>query len=101
MSKITELARDMACMARTEWCNRDPATSCWCHLNDLFAGHGMGKKSHDALGFIACSSCHDVVDGRAKGLSKEQKRAISYEAMARTWAYLIDSGLVEINVKRK
>ena len=99
--KITELARGAPCQARTTFCNGRNDTSVWCHLNDLFAGKGVGKKSHDALGFIGCSDCHDAYDGRSGMLTREQKRVIGWEAHCRTLAYLLDNDLIEITVKRK
>ena len=98
--KITELARGAPCMAQTEVCNHDSETVVWAHLNDSFAGHGMGKKSHDALGFLSCSACHDLYDGRRGMLPRAVKRAIGYEALARTYAHLLDAGKIQITVTK-
>ncbi len=99
--KITELARDVPCTARTRACNNNRSTSVWCHLNDLFVGRGAYHKGHDILGFIGCSDCHNLYDGRAGGLSLEEKRIIGWEAHARTLAYLLDNDLIEIVVKKR
>jgi len=87
-------------MARTLWCNNNTETTVWCHLNDLFAGRGSFHKGHDILGFFGCSSCHDVYDGRAKvkNLSGDERRRIGYEAHARTQAFLIENGHLEVRI---
>lgn len=87
-------------MAQTLVCNHDSETVIWAHLNDQFAGHGMGKKSHDQLGFFACACCHDLYDGRRGELTRLQKRNIGYESMARTYAYLLDAGKIQITVTK-
>lgn len=100
LTGLRRIAQDKPCCARTDWCNHDPKTSVWCHLNDLFAGHGAGHKAHDLLGFIGCSSCHDVIDGRAHILetTRNERRALSYEAVVRTQAYLLDNELLTVRV---
>lgn len=97
---LRRLAKDKPCCARTQWCNSNPETTVWCHLNDLFAGHGIGHKGHDVLGFLGCSNCHDVIDGRAHihETTREERRQMSYEAMCRTQAYLLGLGLLSVKV---
>ena len=87
-------------MARTAWCNSNPETTVWCHLNDLFAGRGHAHKAHDLLGFLGCSNCHDVIDGRAhiNETTREERRSWSYEAACRTQAYLLDNQLITVKV---
>lgn len=66
MSKLREAARGQMCTLRLEGCNYDPATSVLAHIR--MSGHcGMGIKPHDIKSCIACSHCHDVIDGRVKG----------------------------------
>ncbi len=62
---IRDAARDEECTVRIVGaCNFDPATSVWSHMPSLDADRGMGMKAIDLAGAIACSGCHDVVDGR-------------------------------------
>lgn len=97
---LRQVAQGKPCCAKTKWCNSDAATTVWCHLNDLFAGHGAGHKAHDLLGFLGCSNCHDVIDGRMHVLetTKDERRAWSYEAVCRTQAYLLDNELLTVKV---
>lgn len=97
---LRQLAQDKPCCARTRWCNGDNRTTVWCHLNDQFAGRGKDHKAHDLLGFFGCSSCHDVIDGRAHILetTREERRAMGYEAVCRTQAYLLDNELLIVKV---
>ena len=62
---IRESARGEECSVRIVGaCNFDPATSVWSHLPSIAGGRGMGMKAIDECGAVACSACHDVVDGR-------------------------------------
>ena len=100
LPSLRQLARGKPCMARTRWCNGNPESVSWCHLNDLFSGRGVGHKSHDLLGFLGCQECHAVIDGRAHVLetTREQRRAWSHEAVCRTQAYLLDNDLLHVKV---
>ena len=97
---LRQLARDKPCMARTQWCNGNPATTVWAHLADQWAGRGIAHKAHDLLGFFGCNACHDVIDGRDKVLetTREERRSWAYEAVCRTQAYLLDNGLISVKV---
>lgn len=64
MSKVRESARGEDCTLRFPGvCNFDVATTVFCHSNRLSDGKGMGMKAK--IGAYGCSSCHDVLDGRA------------------------------------
>lgn len=63
---ITQSAKGEECTMNTPWCNYDPSTTVWAHLNDSFAGKGMGIKADDDAGFMCCSSCHSAYDGAIK-----------------------------------
>ena len=74
--KIINTARGAACALRLPGiCNNDPATTVWAHLNGF--GKGMGMKTHDILGFPACSACHAAFDtdrrSKADDNAKDQK----------------------------
>ena len=71
MSKITAFAKGRDCTARIPGiCNDNPETVVWCHLNSIRWGAGRGHKSPDACGLIACSACHDAIDGRGSSAEK-------------------------------
>ncbi len=94
MSKITKFAKGQPCQVRLPThCNWNNETVVFAHLN----GAGMGMKHKDLFGAFACSSCHDVLDGRKKsGLTQDDKRLYHYEAMHRTQQILLDNGLIKI-----
>lgn len=66
MSKLRELARGQPCMIRIPGvCNGNPETTVLAHYR--MAGLcGTGQKPIDECGAWACSSCHDLVDGRKR-----------------------------------
>ncbi|HCE21893.1 MAG TPA: DUF1364 domain-containing protein, partial [Hyphomonas sp.] len=58
---ITQSARGKPCALRLPGiCNGNPETTVWAHVNGF--GKGMGVKTHDLLGFPACSACHAAYD---------------------------------------
>lgn len=69
MSKLRKLARGQECQLRlfddhgNRICNGDSNTVVLCHIRRGCVG-GIGRKPHDLVGVYACSSCHDVLDGR-------------------------------------
>ena len=67
---------------------------CLAHSNALKDGRGIGHKSHDEAGAILCHSCHDYVDGRAGGASKEAKRAFHEHAAEKTRAWWQVNGYI-------
>ena len=110
MSKITESARGEECQVRIPGvCNHNPETTVFAHLG----GGGMGAKQPDCEGAYSCSSCHDVVDGRAgfdlgdimyflgadpsiatPAVQKMYLENSFHEACVRTRKILIDKGLL-------
>jgi hypothetical protein len=64
MTPIRRAARGEECTLRFPGiCNRDPATSVWCHSNRYEHGKGLGLKSNDEHGCVGCSACHAFYDG--------------------------------------
>jgi hypothetical protein len=63
--KLTKEAKGRACTVMSNVCNRNPETTVLAHLNlrSIFRC-GMGQKPPDWAGAWACSSCHDLLDGR-------------------------------------
>jgi hypothetical protein len=62
MGKLTRHAQLQPCTLRLPGCNGDTATTVFCHAPSVSKGTGI--KSPDWWGGFACSSCHDLVDGR-------------------------------------
>lgn len=64
MSKLRNLARGQECMLRIPGvCNFNTETTVLAHIR---LGTGLSQKPPDTCGVWACSSCHDVIDGRTK-----------------------------------
>lgn len=61
--KLRRSAQGHPCTMRIpDVCNGDPETSVLAH--PCVANGGMAWKASDEMGAIACSACHDCVDGR-------------------------------------
>lgn len=96
-SKITKFARGRQCTCRIPGvCNHDPATSVWAHLASVRWGSGTAQKVKDACGLIACSACHDVIDGRVSdsGWSVKEIKLMAYEGHMESLVMLIEEGVL-------
>lgn len=76
-------------------CNGRPETSVWAHSNQAIHGKGKGIKAHDVFGCIACSDCHDAVDGRGHGLSAEDQIYYLNKGMALSIPMLLNFGVIQ------
>lgn len=98
MTPIRRAARFQACTLLIPGvCNGDPATTVLCHSNQLSDGKGMGLKAPDTQACFGCSSCHDVLDGRAPRpdwLSYEALQTQFHYARERTHEILRQKGLI-------
>jgi hypothetical protein len=95
MSKVRESARGEDCTLELPGiCNCNPETTVFCHSNRLADGKGMGMKAK--TGAYGCSSCHDVLDGRAprpQWMSYDDMQQFFDEAVKRTQDRLEAKGL--------
>ena len=91
-SNLRKAARGRECQIRLPaTCNFDPSTSVLAHLN----GAGMGMKHHDIHASIACSKCHDVVDGRVKSdYEKDFLELCHLQGVIRTQQIWLKEGLM-------
>lgn len=92
LQKLINAARRYPC----QHCGRSGFTVA-AHSNSMNHGKGVGLKCPDYAIAYLCGDpggCHDLVDGRAGGLSFEVKRALWYEAHAKTVALWFRDGLV-------
>lgn len=65
-------------------CNHNPETSVLAHYR-LAGTCGTGCKPDDMQAAIACSSCHDVIDGRVKtDFSRDEIKLMHTEGILRT-----------------
>ncbi len=91
--KIRESAKGQECQVRIPGvCNFNPETTVLAHVGK---GSGMGQKCDDIHATYACSSCHDVMDGRTS-LSMNEVRLYSYEGMVRTQKLLLEQELIKV-----
>jgi hypothetical protein len=80
-------------------CDRNDGTTVFCHLNESWAGKGMGQKASDIAGFFGCTFCHDCYDRRItinSGYAMAHSDAYIMRAMYRTWVRLVEIGIITI-----
>ena len=64
MPNLRKEARGRECQVRAPGvCNRNPETTVLAHIRRGGVA-GMGQKPPDVCAVLACSDCHDLVDGR-------------------------------------
>ena len=85
---ITQAAKDEPCTV----CGRNDGTTVFCHLNDGWAGKGMGQKSDDFAGFFGCHYCHKCYDSNVSHIEDW----LIMRAMYRTWRRLLDRGILRV-----
>lgn len=101
MSKITKSARGQECQVRIPGvCNHNSETVVFAHIG----GGGMGTKHPDCEGAYCCSSCHDVIDGRATlpksiyiGDCITLVKLYHHEGAMKTRKILLDAGLIKLS----
>jgi hypothetical protein len=98
MTPIRKAARGQDCTLQFHGvCNRNPETTVLCHSNRIEDGKGWGVKAPDNKAVFGCSSCHDVLDGRAPrpaGMSRETMLEAFDRALSATHAILRRMGLL-------
>ena len=85
---IKDAANGEACTI----CSTQDGTVVFCHLNDSWAGKGMGQKADDIAGFFGCSECHKLYDEGSYGIDRWEVM----RAMYRTWRRLIEKVIITI-----
>lgn len=93
---IRESARGRECTCRIPGvCNFNPETVVLAHL----PGHakGIGTKENDLHAAYACSSCHDVIDGRKRtGVPDSIILDAMLRGLSETQAAMVAAGLIEV-----
>lgn len=91
--KIRNSARGEDCSLRICDCS-SYETVVFCHIGK---SRGMGIKCGDHFGIYACSSCHDIIDGRVQsGFSSLELEHEKLRALEETQGKLITKGLMVI-----
>ncbi|MGK0735903.1 DUF1364 domain-containing protein [Yokenella regensburgei] len=95
MADLRKAARGRECQVRIPLiCNGDPATSVLAHYR-LAGTCGTGCKPDDMQAAIACSGCHDAIDGRTKtSYSRDELRLMHAEGILRTQKIWRDEGFL-------
>ncbi len=84
MVDLRKAARGQMCTVRIPgYCNHNPETSVLAHYR-LAGTCGTATKPHDMQAAIACSSCHDLIDGRAFTFQQLEKTFCNRIIMAVT-----------------
>ena len=86
---ITQAANGEACTI----CGLQNDTVVFAHINEPWAGKGMGIKADDMAGMFLCEKHHDIYDGRIISSSPIQDWEIT-RAMYRTWRRLWERGII-------
>jgi hypothetical protein len=93
---LRKAARGRECQIRIPGCcNGNSETSVLAHYR-LAGTCGTGYKPDDIQGAIACSSCHDLIDGRVKTkeYSRDDLKLMHAEGVFRTIAIWKDEGFI-------
>jgi len=89
-TKITKSAKGEDCTLLLGNCSSNE-TVVLCHIGK---NRGMGIKCGDHFAVYACSSCHDIIDGRAKPVYVLSIDDAKLTALERTQQKLIEKGLL-------
>lgn len=97
MSKITNSAKGESCTVRViGYCDDNPETTVFAHINGVRFGHGTGQKVSNLLGAYCCYKCHEAIDGRIRtNHSRDQLKLWHLEGMAETQLKLLEKGLIK------
>lgn len=79
--RITQSARGEDCTI----CGTNDGTTVFCHLNEMWAGKGMGQKADDIAGFFGCGKCHAKYDTNIGDLDDNQIMRAMYRTLRRLW----------------
>lgn len=93
MSKIRKSAKGESCSLRLGCCSSDQTVI----LAHIGRDRGMGIKCADYMAVYACSSCHDIIDGRVKSqFTKHELNTEKLRALEETLSKLIKKGLLHV-----
>ncbi|WIJ58410.1 DUF1364 domain-containing protein [Citrobacter portucalensis] len=93
---LTKQARGRMCTVRIPGiCNFNPETSVLAHYR-LAGTCGAACKPDDMQGAIACSACHDLIDGRTKTkeFTRDELRLMHAEGVLRTQQIWREEGFI-------
>jgi len=97
LQKLRDSARGAPCTIESPVCNHTPETSVLAHYRSHRTNAGMGIKPDDTAAAIACSACHDWLDGRST-LYKPNKKDLEFfwfRGILSTFRYWVDEGILK------
>lgn len=89
--KLLDSARDQPCVL----CGHI-GTTVACHANSVALGKGTGIKAPDWTAVWLCGYHHDLYDGRAGRMTKEEKEALWKEAFVKTVQRWFEMSIVRV-----
>jgi len=89
--KLLNAARDQPCML----CGSTGMTVA-AHANSVALGKGTGIKAPDHRVAFVCGYHHDLIDGRAGRLNKEEKHELWMQAYLKTIALWFERDIVRV-----
>jgi hypothetical protein len=97
LQKLRDSARGVYCTIQSPICNHDPETSVLAHYRSHITNAGIGIKPDDTAAAIACSDCHDWLDGRSTlyKSNKKDKDFFWMRGILRTFRYWVDEGILK------
>lgn len=96
-TKLTKAARGQDCTVQLyPYCNGMPETTVLAHAPSEYKGFGI--KSPDWWGADACSTCHDIIDGRINtDIHRDEIYRAHIRGVFRTIQRRIEQGIIEID----
>jgi hypothetical protein len=93
---ITQSAKGEQCTIRLPMvCNFNSETTVFAHINGIRFGHGVAIKTK--LGAYACSTCHDILDGRINhNFERDYLKLAHLEGVIETMIKLEQKGLIQL-----
>lgn len=95
--KLTQSAKGEDCTLNTHACNHNPETTVLCHLNESWAGKGLGIKASHLGAVYGCADCHRVYD---LNLWDDSEREIIYwfllRALYRTHVRMVEKRVLRV-----
>lgn len=97
LQKLRDSARGAQCTINGPTCNQNPETSVLAHYRSHSTNAGMGVKPDDTAAAIACSACHDWLDGRSSiyQSSRKEKEFVWFRGVLRTYRYWVEEGVLK------
>lgn len=97
IQKLRDSANGAECTINSLVCNHNPETSVLAHYRSHGTNSGMGIKPDDTAAAIACSACHDLLDGRSNTYQANSKdiKDLWLKGIIATYRYWVEEGILK------